>query len=268
MAKSSIHFKAIKSTSEAHNTRVQELDYVHSALSGTNRHWTAQDVLSRRKEIERHCKKVSNRKLQKNAEPIREAVVNLNQYHEIEDLQKLADKLREEFQIDCFQIHIHRDEGLERDGEIERINYHAHMIFDWQNKDTGKTIKLNRLQLSQIQSLVAETLDMKRGELKENSNTTRLEAVEYKVEQEELHLKKLEQKKNRVRKRIKILEAERGETSSSSKEAIREVFFNSSTILTKNSKEFEQFNENDLNRAISELESELESQQNALRDFK
>jgi hypothetical protein len=70
---------------------------------------------------------------------------------------------------------------------------------------TGKTLKLNRQDLSKIQDYVAESLAMERGELKSNTNIERLEAVEYKRQQEELKLKKitlelqeLEQKKNKL----------------------------------------------------------------------
>ncbi len=101
--------------------------------------------------------------------------------------------------IKCIQIHIHRDEGKSKDD----LNYHAHMIFDWQDEKTGKMLRLNKLDMSEIQSLVAKSLNMKRGILKTNSNRERLEPIEYKRQQEELKLKELqkqrflEEKKNR-----------------------------------------------------------------------
>ena len=185
----------------AHNERLVELDYNYPDLIKNNESWIAQDIDDREKEIRSRCKQITGRKMQKNAEPIREAVVNLEARHTLEDLKRLAANLKASHGIECFQIHIHRDEGKSR----SELNYHAHMLFDWQDKETGKTMKLNRADLSKIQTLVASTLDMDRGELKENSNRERLEAVEYKRQQEEQRLQELqaqvealEQKKNRA----------------------------------------------------------------------
>ena len=170
MAKASIHFSPIKSNSEAHNERTTKLDYNFPELERNNESFILERVDARTKAINSHCKIVSGRKLQKNAEPVREAVVNLNSHHTMDDLKRLATVLKEKKAIDCFQIHIHRDEGKSRD----ELNYHAHMIFDWQDKATGKTLKLNRADKYQIQDIVAETLRMKRGELRVNSNRERL----------------------------------------------------------------------------------------------
>ena len=203
MAKASIHFKPVQANSKAHNERLVELDYNYRDLSGNNESWKQDEVETRLASIKKKCKDISGRKMQKNAQPIREAVVNLNAPHTMEDLKRLASDLEREKGIRCFQIHIHRDEGKSR----EELNYHAHMLFDWQDLKTGKTMKLTKIDMSQIQTLVASSLGMERGELKVNSNRERLEAVEYKCRQEELRLgqlqaevKALEQKKNRAAK--------------------------------------------------------------------
>ena len=141
------------------------------------------------KKIESYCKATSKRKLQKNATPIREAVVLIKPDHTMEDLVDLADKIKDEFGIECFQIHIHRDEGKSRDD----LNLHAHMVFRWQDMETGKTMRVNKLGMSQLQTLVANALGMERGKLKENSNRERLEPTEYKRQQEELRQKELQE---------------------------------------------------------------------------
>lgn len=201
MAKSSIHFSAIKENSTAHNERKTELDYVYADLSENNESWKVSEVASRLSAIQDYCKEASGRKLQKNAIPIREAVVNLNAHHTMDDLKALARDLETSTGIECFQIHIHRDEGKSR----SELNYHAHMVFDWQDKKTGKMLRLKRSDMSQIQDLVASSLKMDRGELKENSNRQRLEAIEYKRVREEhklerlqLQVKHLEQKKKEL----------------------------------------------------------------------
>ena len=221
MAKASINIKAASATSEVHNKREVKLDYNFPELEANNESWPPeeemQSIADREKEIKAYCKKTSGRKLQKNATPIREGVVNLNENHTIDDLKQLAKDLKEKHKIDCFQIHIHRDEGKSKN----ESNYHAKMVFDWQDKETGKTLKLGRAAISQIQDTVAESLKMERGELRVNSNRKHLEPIEFKRQQEELRLKelqleyeKLEQKKNTVRERNRqladhIQEAER-----------------------------------------------------------
>ena len=189
MAKASINIKAVSATSELHNKREVKLDYNYPELEVNNESWQADTIAEREKEIKAYCKEVSGRKLQKNATPIREGVVNLNSNHTMEDLKQLAKDLKEKHKIDCFQIHIHRDEGKSKN----EINYHAHMVFDWQDKETGKTLKLGKAAISQLQDTVSESLKMERGVLKVNSNRQRLEPVEYKRQQEEIKVKELQQ---------------------------------------------------------------------------
>jgi hypothetical protein len=184
MSKSSIHIDIVKPHSEAHNTRTQKLDYVFADLSHLNDHIYTADRLSVKNALEacqNRCKEITGRAMQKNAHPIREAIINLNANHRRKDILAIRDALKKKFGITVFQAHIHRDEGKSR----EEINYHAHLLMDIQDKKTGKTIKFSPKDLSQMQTLIAETLGMDRGELKENSNRERLEAVEYKRVKEE-----------------------------------------------------------------------------------
>lgn len=269
MSKSSINFKAVKSNSEHHNFRQGPLDYVFEDLSGSNDSWSTSSIQDKQKMIEESCQILSGRKLQKNATPIREAVVNLQPHHDMSDLKRLASELENKFGIRCFQIHIHRDEGKSK----EDINHHAHMVFDWQDKHKGSTLRLNKVAMSQIQTLVANTLDMERGELKVNSNRERLEPIEYKRQQEDIRHQELqeqnsvlEQKKNEVRARIERLTSERegasGETNSEvhrdRKEALRELILVSEDDWTENGTDASKFEENDLIEAISILEGEIE----------
>ena len=260
MAISSINFKPIKASSERHNERLQDLDYVIPELTRNNESWKSSSISSMQKHIESECRRISGRKLQKNAEPIREAVVNLNANHSMDDLKRLGQALENRFGIQCFQIHIHRDEGK----SSEDLNYHAHMLFSWQNKATGKTLKLNRADLSQIQDLVAETLQMQRGELRENSNRSRLEAVEYKVQQESIKLQQLqqqnadlEQKKNTIKARIALLDANGDGQDLGAKKALSDTI---SDLVYNPSIDPERIfsaDENDLSAAISILENEI-----------
>jgi chromosome segregation ATPase len=238
MAISSIHFSAVKTASESHNYRKQELDYLIPKLKGNFENWSSSSIEDKAKEISKLCKQISGRKLQKNAEPIKEAVVNLNSNHTMHDLKHLGNILQEKFGMECFQIHIHRDEGHtdKNTGKII-INHHAHMLFDWQDKNKGTMLRLKNHDLSKIQTVVANALGMERGEMRVNSNRERLEAMEYKANKAEEYLNEvkqeakqvlldmvelnqdkyglqqqlteLEQKKNRVRERIETIRKRR-----------------------------------------------------------
>lgn len=276
MSISSINFKAAQNNSESHNLRTSVLDYVIPELTPNNSSWSIATIDEKRKEISSLCKKLSGRKLQKNSEPIREACVNLGPKTTIEDLKRLGEALKQNFGMECFQIHIHKDEGHKDKTTGEwKENLHAHMLFDWQDKEKGTMLRFKKLDMSKIQTLVAEILKLERGELKTNSNRERLEAVEYKTEQETLKLQELqkqnadlEQKKNEARARIERLAEERGvnpdntENETSRNKALRELIFSSTDIFQENISKLSSYDENDLNRAIKELECDIERVKN------
>ena len=310
MAKSSINIKAVSATSEIHNKREMELDYAYPDLNIHNESWQADTIAEREKEIKAHCKEVSGRKLQKNATPIREGVVNLNDNHTMEDLKQLAKDIKENHKIDCFQIHIHRDEGVfldregktiatrrdfkwkvEKDGETKKVdtveqvkelrpdaewkcNNHAHMIFDWQDKETGKTLKLGKASISQLQTTVSQSLKMERGELKVNSNRERLEPIEYKREKElerikelQPQIERLEQKKNTATERNReareaYADAQReGERLKSQyREGKEEIRLRATKLLQIGWKEPEtvrEFSEEEISRTVSHLNEQI-----------
>jgi DNA-binding ferritin-like protein (Dps family) len=265
MSKSSINFKAVKSNSERHNFRQGPLDYVYEDLSENNLSWSVSSIQDKQKTIEESCQILSGRKLQKNATPIREAVVNLQPHHNMDDLKRLANELEKKFEIKCFQIHIHRDEGISKD----EINHHAHMVFDWQDKRKGSTLRLNKLAMSQIQTLVANTLEMERGELKVNSNRERLEPIEYKRQQEEIRHQQLqeqneilEQKKNEVRARIAAID-HRG-----AKEALSDDIAQFIDSFSSDTDFLLEKHPNELNDAIVFLEEQIREIENELNSLK
>lgn len=277
MAKASINFKPVKESSERHNERLQELDYIEPQFTAMNESWKTHSIAEMEKEIKRYCKATSGRKMQKNATPIREAVVNLHHHHSVADLRKLSDKLEEQYGMKAFQIHVHRDEGIWENG-IFKHNYHAHIVFRWQDMTSGKTLRLNKLDMSQIQTLVSQELGMERGEYKENSNVVRLEAVEYKAQQEERRVKRLqeqnkvlEQKKNEVRARIARLEKERGtiasdEAQGGTETALKRIIYLSAEDFEEEEETLFKFDENSLSGAIKELELEIKRIEDTIRN--
>lgn len=214
MAKASINIQPVKAASEAHNLREQKLDYVVSDRSRFNEHWQTHSISEMDKLIKSYCRQKSGRKMQKNATPIREAVLNLDDSHDIYDVRQLCDELENRFGMKVFQIHIHRDEGhysQEGDRSVFKGNFHAHLLFRWQDMDTGKTLRLNRKQMSQVQDVVAESLNMERGQLKSNTNRERLEAMQYKVMMREKEIEKLQHQQITLQEQNKVLEQKKNE---------------------------------------------------------
>ena len=192
MQKTSIHFNGVKIDSEAHNFRKKKFDYVNSELSHKNEFWLEEKISTRQKKIENFCKTKSGRKLQKNAMPIREAVVVINENTTMLELQNLASELEKKLKIRIFQIAIHKDEGhYEKDSKEWVPNFHAHLVADWQDLETGKTLKHTRYQYSQMQDISAQSLGMQRGEPK---GKARLDAINFKIEQKVIELEDLENK--------------------------------------------------------------------------
>ena len=204
--KTSINFKAAKSDSEIHNFRKKSFDYIRKDLTHKNEYWMEQKIADRVQKIEAYCKEKSGRKLQKNAMPIREAVVVIKENTTMQDLHNLSKRLEEELKIRIFQIAIHKDEGhYDKDTKEWKPNYHAHLVADWQDLQTGKTLKHQSFHYSKMQDLAAECLDMERGV---SGSLTRLEAVEFKIKKKEEDLKILEKRYNEMQQEMESKKAE------------------------------------------------------------
>jgi hypothetical protein len=194
MKKSSINFKAVTSFSEQHNQRIIVPDYVISPGEKTpgNISVSYESISDRLASIKSLYTEKVRQKWQVQMTPIKEAVIVLDQPCFLdsdgrasvataeEKINKLSKRLEKEYGISCFQYYIHFDEGKEERGQITNVwerNLHAHMVFDWQNKKTGRMAKLGKAEMRDIQTITAEELGLERG--KEFSKAERLEHGEY-----------------------------------------------------------------------------------------
>ena len=198
--KTSINFKVAKSDSEIHNFRKKSFDYIRKDLTHKNEYWMEQKIADRVQKIEAYCKEKSGRKLQKNAMPIREAVVVIKENTTMQDLHNLSKRLEEELNIRIFQIATHKDEGhYDKDTKEWKPNYHAHLVADWQDLQTGKTLKHQSFHYSKMQDLAAECLEMERGV---SGSLARLEAVEFKIKKKKEDLKILEERYSQMQQEL------------------------------------------------------------------
>lgn len=189
MRKASVHFKPVKGTSEQHNNREKDYDYIDSSRTKDNKSWSEISIVDKRIEIEKRYKESVGQKMQAKSVPIREGVIVLQEHHTIDDVAKVTNSIAKEFGIHCFQIHIHRDEGKmnKETGRVElnengtpKINYHGHVLFDWTN-EKGKSVKLQKQDLSRIQDIVSEELQMERGVPATESKRRHLDPIQYKA---------------------------------------------------------------------------------------
>ena len=191
MAQTSIHFQAVKGGSEEHNKRTKKLDYVHKERSSMNEYWERDTQEARLAFVTQNAKAKTGRKMQAKATPIREAVVVIDDTTTMDDLKKLAKRFNDRFGIDVFQIAIHRDEGYRKGKDGLKLNLHAHMVADWTDHATGKSLKLNRNDMAEMQTICAEVLGMERGKSSEKQH---LSAIQYKIAAEEQRAEDIESK--------------------------------------------------------------------------
>ena len=89
--------------------------------------------------------------------PIREGVLLVRSDTTLADVRKFSEECQRRWGITPLQIFLHKDEGHWLNGQPEaedkesfkvgdrwfKPNYHAHIVFDWMNHETGKSRKLN-----------------------------------------------------------------------------------------------------------------------------
>ena len=125
--------------------------------------------------------------------PIRESVVNIKPDTTMADLQKYTEKVHQRWGVRAIQIHIHRDEGHYTnpdDPSTWQPNLHAHIIWDWMNHETGKSFKLGKKDMEELQDMAAETLEMERGKRKSETGAEHLERNDFIIQKQEEEKKK------------------------------------------------------------------------------
>ena len=213
MIKSCIKIKPVTGGSENHNTREVKPKYLIPS-EVENIHIVDAKIEDVLKEIEKKYIENVGQKMQAKATPIREAVILLpdnDNDKNLENLLALNDALKEKYGIQAFQVHIHNDEGHIDDEGKAKYNYHAHVVYNWTD-DKGKSLKLGKEEMSEIQTLTAEYLEMERGE--KGSKSLSLNHHEYRGYLEikdklEKELKQELSEKQDKEIRIKIIENER-----------------------------------------------------------
>ena len=115
MAISSIHIETAKPSALIHNERVFSPDYLIVNDKSVNDYKSYTDIhiseLENRAKEDYQKYSKNNRKLPSNATLVKEAMINLNENHTINDLEKVKNTLEKEYGYLVTDIAIHRDEG-------------------------------------------------------------------------------------------------------------------------------------------------------------
>ena len=278
--KTSINIKPCNiGSSEAHNRRTaeylahigKEKFYVRTDLMAANETWVAPDFggtsLSERynqiaamvkektgramqtKDRERVNKKTGKVTVVRGSTPLKEGVVVIKNDTTLEQLQHFCEVCKERWGITALQIFIHRDEGhygTPGDTATWKPNLHAHIVWDWMNHDTGKSCKLDEKAMSDMQTLLAECLDMERGSSKELTGKEHLERADF-------ILAKQKQEAEQVKAEKEVAEADRDA-------AIRE------TDNAKSEHEKLQIRNEEKQRRSEELDSEIAEKEERARE--
>ena len=213
MAKTSINIKPCNiGSSEAHNRRTaeylanirKEKFYIRTDLMAGNETWVSPDfseaTLTDRynriaamvkektgramqtKDRERVNKKTGKVTIVRGSTPLKEGVVVIKDDTTMEQLQRFCEVCNERWGVTALQVFIHRDEGhygTPGDNTTWKPNLHAHIVWDWMNHDTGKSCKLDEKAMSEMQTVLAECLEMERGTSKEVTGKEHLERTDF-----------------------------------------------------------------------------------------
>ena len=210
---SSINFKKSIPINTEHNDRTLAPNYLIDKEKGAECNRNAEKARELKNQIINEAKETYQNQVKQKFQAKSfewSAVVNIKPDTTMQDLENLAKHFNDKYGFQCYQIAIHRDEGHKNtQGEIE-INQHAHLEFIMLDKKTGKTnFKMrdfSKQKMREIQTEVAEILQMERGKDKRLTGAKRIEPRKYAQlkEQEKQNFKELKQT---IKEKDKELEA-------------------------------------------------------------
>ena len=140
-------------------------------------------------------------RVRKGSSPLREGVAIIMENTTMGELRRFTDAVEKRWGIRAVQIHIHRDEGHYEDSERKKTwkpNYHAHIVWDWMDHDSGKSHKLVEADMSEMQDMLAKMLNMQRGQKKSETGLDHLERNDFILQKQEKEKKRLEEEKRKA----------------------------------------------------------------------
>ena len=154
--------------------------------------------------------------------PIREGVLLIRPDTTLADVRKFGEECQRRWGITLLQIFLHKDEGHWLNGQPEaedkecfqvgnrwfKPNYHAHIVFDWMNHETGKSRKLNDEDMAAMQTLASNILLMERGQAKAVTGKEHLERNDFIIKKQKAELQRIEETKRHKEQQVSLAEQE------------------------------------------------------------
>ena len=154
--------------------------------------------------------------------PIREGVLLIRPDTTLADVRKFGEECQRRWGITPLQIFLHKDEGHWLNGQPKaedkesfqvgnrwfKPNYHAHVVFDWMNHETGKSRKLNDEDMATMQTLASDILLMERGQSKAVTGKEHLERNDFIIEKQKAELQRIEAIKRHKEQQVNLAEQE------------------------------------------------------------
>ena len=154
--------------------------------------------------------------------PIREGVLLIRPDTTLADVRRFGEECQRRWGITPLQIFLHKDEGHWLNGQPEaedresfqiggkwfKPNYHAHIVFDWMNHDTGKSCKLNDEDMTEMQSLASDILLMERGQSKTETGKEHLERNDFIIKKQKAELQRIEETQRHKEQQVTLAEQE------------------------------------------------------------
>ena len=154
--------------------------------------------------------------------PIREGVLLIRADTTLADVRKFGEECQRRWGITPLQIFLHKDEGHWLNGQPEaedkesfqiggrwfKPNYHAHIVFDWMNHETGKSRKLNDEDMAAMQTLASNILLMERGQAKAVTGKEHLERNDFIIKKQKAELQRIEETKRHKEQQVSLAEQE------------------------------------------------------------
>ena len=197
--------QSAKANCLAHDRRSGKVpSYVNPHLSHTNRIVFEDEMIRGRKSIvplvhqaEKLYTEKTGQKVQASFAAFRESCLTLREGITDEQLLKFKAEAERLTGWKCIGIYLHQDEGHVHSKYIEgdeafAINYHAHVLWDCQDHQTGKSIKCKRAHLSQMQDLLSATTGMDRGNKASETGLRHRSALQQRIDAQEERIAQLE----------------------------------------------------------------------------
>ena len=163
------------------------------------------------KDRERVNKKTGKVTIVRGSTPLKEGVVVIKEDTTMEQLKHFCEVCKERWGITPLQVFIHRDEGHYSNPEdiaTWKPNPHAHIVWDWMNHETGKSCKLDEKAMCEMQTVLAECLEMQRGISKKLTGKEHLERNDFIIEKQRAELERIEAERQHKEHQIDLAEQE------------------------------------------------------------